>query len=219
MARHLLVLSLLGAALFAPGATNASAPPVAHTSVTCADFPNQAAAQRAHNTRDADGDGIYCEDLPCPCLKPGQSSPAPKTPARKPSLFAGRCKRGILPDRHCSPGKVATTDIKRVCTPGYTQQVRNVSEPTKNQVYFEYGIRRHSLGEYEVDHIVPLEVGGSNSIRNLYPETEHGPLGSLVKNKLENALHRLVCSGTVPIRTAQRAFETDWVAAYKRYVG
>src|SRR5213078_1104283 len=23
------------------------------------------------DTRDADGDGIYCEDLPCPCLKPG----------------------------------------------------------------------------------------------------------------------------------------------------
>ena len=36
---------------------------------TCADYPNQAAAQRAADTRDADGDGIYCESLPCPCLK------------------------------------------------------------------------------------------------------------------------------------------------------
>ena len=34
---------------------------------TCADYPNQAAAQHAHDTRDADGDGIYCESLPCPC--------------------------------------------------------------------------------------------------------------------------------------------------------
>lgn len=42
----------------------------------CADHPNQASAQRAKDTRDADGDGIYCEALPCPCLKPGQSSPS-----------------------------------------------------------------------------------------------------------------------------------------------
>ena len=36
---------------------------------SCADYPNQAAAQRAADTRDADGDGIYCESLPCPCSK------------------------------------------------------------------------------------------------------------------------------------------------------
>ena len=34
---------------------------------TCADYSNQAAAKRARDTRDADGDGIYCESLPCPC--------------------------------------------------------------------------------------------------------------------------------------------------------
>jgi micrococcal nuclease len=60
---------------------------------TCADYSNQADAQRAMDTRDADGDGIYCESLPCPCLKPGQSSgggggqptpaPAPKPRPRK----------------------------------------------------------------------------------------------------------------------------------------
>jgi hypothetical protein len=55
----LLVLLLVGAALAAmPGSAAAA---------TCSDYPNQAAAQRAHDTRDADGDGIYCESLPCPC--------------------------------------------------------------------------------------------------------------------------------------------------------
>ncbi len=38
---------------------------------TCSDYSNQAAAQRAADTRDPDGDGIHCESLPCPCLKPG----------------------------------------------------------------------------------------------------------------------------------------------------
>src|SRR6266511_3326597 len=43
----------------------------AHASATCDDYSNQRAAQLNKDTRDADGDGIYCESLPCPCLKPG----------------------------------------------------------------------------------------------------------------------------------------------------
>ena len=42
----------------APGAARAA---------TCDDYPDQAAAQRAADTRDADHDGVYCEALPCPC--------------------------------------------------------------------------------------------------------------------------------------------------------
>ena len=41
--------------------------PVAHAAATCSDYPNQKAAQEAADTRDGDGDGIYCEELPCPC--------------------------------------------------------------------------------------------------------------------------------------------------------
>ena len=44
---------------------------------TCSDYSNQAQAHRAADTRDADGDGIYCESRPCPCLKPGGGSPRP----------------------------------------------------------------------------------------------------------------------------------------------
>src|SRR3954467_9770450 len=49
-----------------PAASTAGGP-VAHAAATCSDYPNQKAAQEAADTRDADGDGIYCEDLPCPC--------------------------------------------------------------------------------------------------------------------------------------------------------
>ena len=58
----------------------------------------------------ADHDGIYCEDLPCPCLKPGsgtQSPPSSNPPSGSgPALFKGRCKRGRLPDYRCTPGAV-----------------------------------------------------------------------------------------------------------------
>lgn len=54
---------------------------------TCADYPNQAAAQAAADTRDADGDGIYCEHLPCPCSSSSTSKPPP-APAPKPKAPA-----------------------------------------------------------------------------------------------------------------------------------
>src|SRR4051812_29218656 len=73
-------LHALGIALVVLGCAGSGAearpmldPVVAHAPSVCADYPNQAAAQRAHDTRDPDHDGIYCEDLPCPCLKPGQA--------------------------------------------------------------------------------------------------------------------------------------------------
>src|SRR5438874_11162411 len=107
-----------------PAQASASTP--AHAAAVCADYPNQAAAQHAADTRDADGDGIYCEDLPCPCAGPGSTSAPAPNPVRKPATFIGKCKRGRLPDRSCSPGKVATTSVDQICTPGYSGRVRNV---------------------------------------------------------------------------------------------
>ena len=62
---------------------------------TCSDYPNQAAAQRAADTRDADGDGIYCESLPCPCLKPGDgsSSGGSGSGSTKPKSTSGKYTR------------------------------------------------------------------------------------------------------------------------------
>jgi hypothetical protein len=54
--------------------------PSAASAAVCADFPNQAAAQTAADTVDADHDGIYCESLPCPCSRGSAPSPPPPPP-------------------------------------------------------------------------------------------------------------------------------------------
>lgn len=70
------------AAIVAAGATLAIVVPGAEAGATCSDYDNQAEAQRAHDTRDPDHDGIYCESLPCPCST-GRSDP-PKPSCVKP---------------------------------------------------------------------------------------------------------------------------------------
>jgi hypothetical protein len=72
---------------------------------------------------------------------------------------------------------------------------------------------------YEVDHLVSLELGGSNAITNLWPEHYYDPWGARTKDRLENRLHLLVCEGRLGLASAQRQEAANWIEAYKRYVG
>jgi hypothetical protein len=49
----------------------------------------------------------------------------------------------------------------------------------------------------EIDHIVSLELGGSNDPADLFPEPGSGAAKYHVKDTLENKLHDLVCAGTM----------------------
>jgi len=231
-ARRLCVAALLvGLALAGSQAIEAGGQPApaAHAAATCSDFPNQAAAQRAHNTRDADHDGIYCEDLPCPCLKPGAGK---HRSARRPVLGSSvplarvrkrsHCHlRGPLPDPGCTPGATyRRATAAKVCRHGYSSAVRNVSERTKDAVYAAYGVRRHfDDRDGEVDHLVSLELGGSNSRANLFPEAATPRPGSHQKDRLENELHDQVCSHRISLRRAQKLIAINWVAAYRQRFG
>lgn len=126
----------------------------------------------------------------------------------------------LLPDPKLTPGDTLDVSREDLCVPGYTKHVRDVPSAVKRQVYALYGIKSHRPREYEVDHLISLELGGSNSVRNLWPQSYlTKPWNAHVKDALENRLHALVCSGELDLKTAQRDIATDWIAAYKKYVG
>src|SRR3954465_5392205 len=94
----IVVVALFGALAPAAAARSLDAGPIAHGSAVCANYSNQAAAQRAADTVDGDGDGIYCESLPCPCLKPGVAAPHPTpTPPERGGPSDCTPPRGVQP--------------------------------------------------------------------------------------------------------------------------
>jgi hypothetical protein len=139
------------------------------------------------------------------------------TPLRPPSRTSGCIIRGVEPDPGCTPGAVLSIDRARICTAGYAHSVRNVSYALKRRVYAAYGIHHHATGAYEIDHLVPLELGGGNDSANLWPEAADPRPGFHEKDVLENRLHDLVCRGGIALARAQRLIAGDWLAAWRRY--
>lgn len=137
--------------------------------------------------------------------------------AVKPALMAGVPAKD-MPDRSLTPGRTFRVGPAAICVSGYSSRVRDVPDSEKEAVYARYGVV-HTPYTHEVDHLVSLELGGSNAIENLWPEPYAGRWGARTKDVLENRLHDLVCSGALQLRRAQHIEATNWVLAYKKYVG
>lgn len=125
-----------------------------------------------------------------------------------------------MPDPSITPGAVLTTDVALICHPGYSRTVRHTSQALKARVYAAYGITSHAPGEYEVDHLISLELGGADVFDNLWPESYlTNPWNAHVKDRLENELHRRVCAGEMRLEDAQEMIRADWIGAYRQVFG
>lgn len=125
-----------------------------------------------------------------------------------------------LPNRVRTPGAVATSSTAVVCRPGHAHAVRNVSYRVRDAVYTAYGLprgRRTPGGGYVgprrgyvIDHLVPLELGGANDPRNLWPQPR---AEARAKDRVEDTLHEAVCSGQMGLVDAQQRIVRDWERA------
>jgi hypothetical protein len=126
-----------------------------------------------------------------------------------------------LPDPACTPGATdprvtQATIAETICVTGYTARVRPPVQETdrvKHGLMLAYGTEQPN----ELDHLIPLELGGSSDVRNLWPEPPPSPNP---KDRVESALHDLVCAAVrqrgapyLPLRTAQRLIAADWTTA------
>ena len=159
------------------------------------------------------------------CIAPVTSNTGSVAPANAPrygvqTKTSGCLANNGLPDPACTPGDVLPNVTKnQICVSGYASSVRNVPTEEKTAVYTSYSIPRHNPGQYEVDHLVSLELGGSNAISNLWPELAEPRPGFHEKDSVENFLHAQVCAGAISLSDAQRLIATDWFSVYRSMNG
>lgn len=130
--------------------------------------------------------------------------------------FLDKALMNFLGESKFSGAMILTTDSKVVCTSGYSASVRDVSLELKKQLYKMNGLSYpQPKGTVQVDHIIPLELGGSNNIRNLQVEMKDPRPGYLEKDKVEDYLHRQVCTGNMDLEEAQIQMATNWTNIYE----
>jgi hypothetical protein len=113
---------------------------------------------------------------------------------------------------------------KTICTSSYTRLIRpssGITNKIKKQMMIDAGLNPLKAWQYELDHIIPLAIGGhqnhsSNFMLQLWDDEE---AGAKKKDKLEVRLQCLVCTGAIELRPAQEAIYGDWQAAYIAYMG
>lgn len=113
-----------------------------------------------------------------------------------------------LPSKRLTPGwynpfvnqgNISST----ICVSGYSASVRPNYSYTSNLKKLEIHYRRlpGTVGDYELDHFIPLELGGNPyDTRNLWMEKWSN---AHVSDPYENQLHRQVCNGSLSLREAR----------------
>jgi hypothetical protein len=147
-----------------------------------------------------------------PALEAG--SPTPDNPF---ALYVQGADGVLVANPDITPGH-ATPDltVATVCSAGFGVDVRHADYGTRADIFANYGIPWSEHKQYQVDYLIPLELGGDDSKDNLWPMPLTGPAGPALKAALSDHLHTLVCTGKLSLATAQATIAKNWWAAYQQ---
>jgi hypothetical protein len=135
-----------------------------------------------------------------------------------------------LPNLRLTPGVSTGMSVREICATLWGRDVRHVTPDMESEVFRRYGLtgnndRSDGCGpdmdgrHHEVDHLISREIGGADDVNNLWPQCYSGQWSAVVKDRLENRLHKEVCAGRLTLDEAQKMIRADWISAYKRFFG
>jgi hypothetical protein len=134
-------------------------------------------------------------------------------------------RAGPLPNLKLTPGE-SRLDITadQICTIKWSEDARHVTAAMKRQVFAEYGLSGNhdpycQPKGCEVDHLISRELGGADDVQNLWPQSYSGPWNAHMKDRVENRLHKEVCSGFMTLDAARVAIVSDWTKVYRKFFG
>ena len=116
----------------------------------------------------------------------------------------------LLPDRTLTPGRVARNGQDR----------NGVTEEMERHIFSLYHIPWRRRPEFKIDHLIPTELGGADSIDNLWPQSLSSlPYNSVRKELLTRYLLTLIASGEMTLTQAQREIREDWISCFVDHLG
>lgn len=135
------------------------------------------------------------------------------------------CPENVYPNESLTPGKADTLNLddltKLYDGKTYSESHRAVSEAVKKEVCQEYP--ENCKGTKEIDHFIPVALGGSNDITNLFPQPEINDCyginyGFREKDRIEVYLINQVKSGKMSVKEADDCLLVDWVACLMKHL-
>jgi len=126
-------------------------------------------------------------------------------------LAAGvRAQEALLPNPKLTPGRIAQTDKDR----------GGVTVEMEQKVFARYRLPWASRAAFKIDHLIPLELGGADTIDNLWPQSLRArPYGPERKELLTEVLLRRIAKTEMTLGEAQEQIRRDWIDAFIDHLG
>jgi len=121
-----------------------------------------------------------------------------------------RGQDALLPNPKLTPGRVAERDKDR----------RGVSVRMEQKVFARYRLPWVRRGEFKIDHLIPRELGGADTLDNLWPQSVRTkPYGADRKELLTEVLLQKVRAGRMTVEQAREEIRRDWIDAFIDHLG
>jgi hypothetical protein len=134
--------------------------------------------------------------LPALLLAASLGAPVCPRPIDIPTALSCHILKNGAPDPSCASGEAQTNDLDVICHQKTSERRCTFDKSVKTALLKAYGLK----SAQEFDHLWSLELGGSNSPKNVWPQQTK----VAQKDKLENRLHKAVCSGKLSLAAARQ---------------
>jgi hypothetical protein len=121
-----------------------------------------------------------------------------------------RAQEPLVPNPKLTPGRVAQHDKDRA----------GVTLAIEQKVFARYRLPWSRRAEFKIDHLIPPELGGADTIDNLWPQRLRAkPYGADRKELLTEVLLMRIRKGEMTAAEAQEQISRDWIYAFIDHLG